>query len=956
MTPERWKRIEELYHEARARPPAERAAFLADACSDDQAMRRDVESLVANTESDDGFLAKAALATSVHTVTEFALTTLSGASLGGYRLGALIGAGGMGQVYHAHDSKLGRDVAIKILPPAFTSHLDRLARFEREARMLASLNHPNICGIYGIEESDSIRFLILELVEGTTLADTLAGVSRPHPNGGGLPLDDVLPIARQIAEALEVAHEKGIVHRDLKPANIKITPDGVVKVLDFGLAKAVGGESGWPDLSNAPAEHGERRNGAVIGTAAYMSPEQARGLPVDKRTDIWAFGCVMYEMLTGRVTFAGETVSDSIAKILEREPDWSALPAATPAAIRRILLRCLAKDPKQRLRDIGDVRIEIDAIDEVLPGTPDSTGPLPSTVRTHTNSRPRITRAAWIAGGLAALVGAIVILDRSQRGPYRPIPLSATFTRLTSQAGIEQHPSLSPDGKWIVYSAPAPGGQHIFLQSVGGQKAIDLTSEAVSSDTQPVFSPDGEQIAFRSERLGGGIFVMGRTGEFGRRVATAGFNPAWSPDGREILYSTEGVTTNPYNRIGIGDLWAVTVASGAVRQVHKSDAVQPSWSPHGHRIAFWRVHSGQRDLFTIPARGGDALAVTNDVAADFSPAWSPDGKYLLFSSDRGGSPNLWRVPIDETTGKVQGLPEALTTNSAWVADLTVSGDGRRVAYASMTTSSNIQQFDFDPISGSIRGPGRWVTTGSAFRRFLDVSPDGHRLVFGSGTMQEDLFVIDTDGSNMRQLTNDAALDRRPTWSPDGHRIAFDSTRGGRYQIWVVNGDGSNVRPLTNDPGSEFLYHAWSPAGDRMFTTSLLWNAMIFDPRLPWRDQQPVRLPRAPLERFSSTSWSPDGRRLVGWTGEGIATYDIESQVYEVLTRDRAILPQWLGSNRIVYPRGSSLMLLDLATKVPREILSTAPDIIRYIAVSSTTRQIFIARGAEEGDIWMAQIK
>jgi serine/threonine protein kinase len=285
---------------------------------------------------------------------------MTGRTLAGYHLQELLGAGGMGEVYRARDAKLGRDVAIKILPRTVTSDPDRLARFEREARMLAALNHPNICAIYGLEEADSstssgegVRFLILELVDGTTLAERI--------QESALPIVDVLAIARQIAEALEAAHDKGIVHRDLKPANIKITPDGIVKVLDFGLAKpaAAGGSS--PDLAQPPTlTIGDTREGVILGTAAYMSPEQARGKPIDKRTDIWAFGCVVYEMLTGRVPFAGETVSDTIGKILEREPDWSALPATTPTPIRRLLLRCFAKDPKQRLRDIGDVRLWLD--------------------------------------------------------------------------------------------------------------------------------------------------------------------------------------------------------------------------------------------------------------------------------------------------------------------------------------------------------------------------------------------------------------------------------------------------------------------------------------------------------------------------------------------------------------------------------------------------------------------
>ena len=369
---------------------------------DDEAIRRNVESLLADSASDDGFLAAPAVARATQLVAGLVAPTRTGSRLGGYHLQALIGAGGMGEVYRARDARLERDVAIKILPAAFTSNPDRLARFEREARTLAALNHPNICAIYGLEEADGLRFLVLELVEGDTLA---AGVAQTRDSQGtatGLPPDRALAIARQIADALEFAHERGIIHRDLKPANINITADGVVKVLDFGLAKAIKGDVGGSDAVTERVT-GDTHVGAVMGTAAYMSPEQARGLPVDKRTDIWAFGCVFYEMLTGRTTFAGDTASDSIAKILERDPDWSALPAATPAPVRRLLRRCLMKDPKRRLRDIGDVRIELDAIDEVLPGSTASDVP-PAPLRSRTTWLPWAALAAH-GHGLGSLGG-----------------------------------------------------------------------------------------------------------------------------------------------------------------------------------------------------------------------------------------------------------------------------------------------------------------------------------------------------------------------------------------------------------------------------------------------------------------------------------------------------------------------------------------------------------------------
>jgi serine/threonine protein kinase len=284
--------------------------------------------------------------------------SLAGSRFGPYEIVSLLGAGGMGEVYRARDTKLGREVAIKFLPPAWSADLDRLTRFEREARVLASLNHPNVGAIYGLEEFADIHAIVLELVEGETLAKTLSRTPGPRAKDSGLPVAKALGIARQIADALDAAHERGIVHRDLKPSNIVITPAGTVKVLDFGLAK--GGEDESADMTHSPTVVGGTREGVILGTAAYMSPEQARGRAVDKRTDVWAFGCVLFEMLAGRQAFGSETVSDTIVAILDREPDWRALPAATPLHVRRLLERCLDKDAKRRLRDIGDARIELD--------------------------------------------------------------------------------------------------------------------------------------------------------------------------------------------------------------------------------------------------------------------------------------------------------------------------------------------------------------------------------------------------------------------------------------------------------------------------------------------------------------------------------------------------------------------------------------------------------------------
>src|SRR6476620_7476791 len=539
MSADRQRQITKLCHASLERNASDRAAFLREACAGDDALRLEVESLLRYEDAGDQFLERPAVEEVARLVTNRpeSIVDLQGRRLGVYQIEARIGAGGMGEFYRARDTKLGRDVAIKVLPPEFTRSAERRARFEREARLLAALNHPHIAQVYGFEESEGIAALVMELVPGETL-DTII-------EARGLRPAHALDVARQSCDALEAAHDKGIVHRDLKPANIKLTPDGVVKVLDFGLAKAGAGE--FVSAAHLPTRTSEGTNlGVILGTATYMSPEQARGQAVDKRTDIWAFGCVLYEMLTGRRVFAGDAVTDTLAHVIEREPDWRALPETTPHVVRRLLERCLRKDVRQRLRDIADARIEIDDAIAARTAPPDRT-PSVSDRRLRGRSR-RGAPIVWIAAlVLAAAMGVTWRLWVNDYFWQNPLA-DARPVRLTDFEGEEVDAAISPDGKFVVFLSNRDGPLDVFVSQIGSGAFTNLTKGEFRPPTwamvrQTGFSGDGEQVWFSQYQQPGSSIdrstLMGPTmGGRPKLFIDHGGNPTWSPDGKTLAYYT----------------------------------------------------------------------------------------------------------------------------------------------------------------------------------------------------------------------------------------------------------------------------------------------------------------------------------------------------------------------------------------------------------------------------------
>jgi eukaryotic-like serine/threonine-protein kinase len=870
---------------------------------------------------------------------------MTGRVISHYRILGPLGGGGMGVVYKAQDLSLERVVALKFLPPELSRDPDAKTRFLQEARAASTLDHPNICTIHEVGETDEGQlYLAMACYDGETLKQRL--------QRGALPIDEALETAQQIARGLVKAHRSGIVHRDIKPANLMITADEIVKILDFGIAKLAGAA-------------GLTRIGSSLGTPGYMSPEQARGEEVDHRTDVWSLGAVLYEMVAGRRPFRGDHDQAVLYALFNQEPDpVEQLRPDAPPELVRIIGRMLSKDPDRRYLTAAEALADLRALYGPVTGTGTRTGmtggltgttSVPALPAPTSPPRRRWWRAALLAVVVlgAALTAYVLLRPREQAlGPLR-----IRWDRLTDLAGREAFPSLAPDGTFFVYAKADGGRSHIFLQRVvGGANYRDLSSDPLADDTQPAFSPDGDHIAFRSTREGGGIFVMGATGESPRRLTERGYNPAWSPDSKEIVFATEGVAGPANRQTATSQIWRIPAGGGEQRLVWNGDGVQPSWSPHRSRIAYWGLeHDSQRTIWTIPVEGGKPTRVTDDEHLNWNPVWSVDGRFLYFASNRGGSMNFWRVPIDESSGKVLGDPEPLGTPAQWCGFLSFSRDGSRFAYATDDSRSNIERIEVDLSTGKVLAPATAVTAGSQAVSTFDTSPDGKLIVFSTAAPREDLFVIRPDGTGQRQLTTGGAKNRIPRWSPDGALIAFYSDRGGDYQGWTIRPDGSDLRLISD---AKPLYDPiWSADGRQLAClVGAHQDLATIDFTRPLAQRRAMLLPvrEHPLTPFS---WSADGQRLMGLSEGNVFVYSIPGGGYERMTRDKAQCPSWLHDGRnVLYLSAGKVMVVDTRSRSSRQLFTPpANSELKWVGASPDDRMIYIARAVQEGDVWLGTL-
>ena len=781
------------------------------------------------------------------------MSLIVGTHLGSYEILAAIGEGGMGEVYRARDKNLNRDVAIKVLRSAVVNDPDRLARFTREAQTLAALNHPNIAHIHGLEESGGVRALVMELVEGDDLSQR---IERLRAKGSGLPIDEVLPIAKQIAEALEAAHEQGIIHRDLKPANIKVRPDGTVKVLDFGLAKAMDvGSGGSGGFENSPtlSLHATMA-GVILGTAAYMSPEQARGKSVDKRADIWAFGVVLFEMLTGRRAFRGEDITDTIVSVVGKEPDWGALPASTPVALRRLIARCLKKDAKARMRDIGEARLQIE---ELISGAPDDgaagVANPQSAIRSPQSSTAGPVSAWRRALPWAVAAGALIAAGVALWSPWRSSPVPTPRKLLASIGADASLPTdrgasaiLSPDGTLLAFVGQQAGQTRLFVRKLDQLQATALAGTEGAAN--PFFSPDGQWIAFFSD---GKLKKISVTGGASIDLCDAPNNRGgtWADDDSIIFTPVNGPNVTLVRVSAAGGTPAAfsTLSKGALTQ---------RWPQalHGGKGVLFSEHSAvngwdSANLVVVPLSGGAPKIVVRGghygryVPSHLGLPKQAEGGHLIYMKQD----TLFAVRFDldrlETVGQAVPAIEGVSANAAVSggAQLAVSSDGTLVYMpgAGPTRANSTDWMTREGKTSVLRATkAAWSNP-----RF---SPDGQKLALEiSDGKQSDIWVYEWARDTLTQLTFDAGQDQFPTWTPDGRRIVFASDRAktGISNLYWVNADGTGDVTRLTDSSDSHLFPAWHPDG----------KFLAFNAIRPGTGNDLMILP---MERDGARGWTP----------------------------------------------------------------------------------------------------
>ena len=829
MTPSEWAHANDIFHRAVLLTETARRAFIARECGDNAELCAQVESLVQCHRD----------------------TTLipprreipSGTRIGVYDIVEFIAAGGMGEVYKAKDTRLKRDVALKILPESFASDPNRLARFQREAEVLASLSHPNIASIYGLEVSDGIRALVMEFVDGETLDERIAG--------GPIPLDEALPIVRQIAEALEAAHEQGIIHRDLKPANIKVTPSGQVKVLDFGLAKALEpAATASATLSPTITSPAVTGVGVLLGTAAYMAPEQARGKAVDKRTDIWSFGCVLYEMLTGRHAFDGEDASDTLANVQKSEPDWNALPAQTPASIRTLLRQCLHKDRKQRIADI--------AVALFLLTEPEDVSVTAAPITRH-GRRERVTWALLGVGMLGLMVLAVPATLYVRRAAPEP-----RVTRLDIVTGSTTDPfvfALSPDARQLVFVANGDNGSQLWLRRF--DQVIAQPLPGTGGGTYPFWSPDTHSIGFFADlKL--------------KRLDLGGGAPqvlADAPSGRGGTWNRDGIIVfAPSNN---GTLMRVPATGGTVLPVTKPGEREggdmwPQFMPDGRRLLFFRLEGNPPapSVYLGALKGGEPIRV---MAADTAAVFSPPDQLLALRQD-----TLIAQHFDPVLGSISGdaIPVAQSVGTiaggrAFHSAFSSSDTGVMAYRTGIAAQRELVWLDRSGKQLGILWPRDDASLAGPM-----LTRDGKRVAVTRLVQGNfDVWTMDVDRSTISRFTDNPSNDVAPVWSPDGSRVIFRSGRNGKFDLFVkpANGGGDEQSLLVTDQNKQSL--DWSSDGRFVLyatqdpeTGSDLW-ALPLD-----GEHKPVAIARNGFDE-SQGQFSPDGR-WVAYVSNETGRYEI----------------------------------------------------------------------------------